>query len=202
MPELAYDWKDAAMLASMLIGAAAFLPYLFGMAKRETKPHPYTWLILTLTQGTATAGLFAGGAGYMAYGFLAGTMMSACICLASIRNAREAVAKGDTILLVLAIIAIVIWWQFDHPVAAVFMVSAIDFAAYIPTLRKGWRDPKSESALAWGLFSASYLFAIFALRSYNFLTLPYLVVVLVADALIAVVLIVRRRSARERYTSS
>jgi hypothetical protein len=186
------DLKLAATILSMLLGGAAFLPYLFGIHKDTTRPHPYTWLILGLTQATATAGLFAGHAGFIAYGFLGGTCMTAIIFLLSLRHARENVARGDTLILVAAIIAIAMWWILDHHRTAIFMVSIIDFLAYVPTMKKAWREPKSESALAWALFALSFLFALLALESYNLLTVPYLIAVLLADTIIATLIYARR----------
>lgn len=189
------DVKLLATTLSMLLGAAAFLPYLLGIQKDVTRPHPYTWLILALTQATATAGLFAGHAGFIAYGFLGGTSMTAVIFLLSLRHAKENVAKGDTLILIAALLAILMWWVLDHHRVAIFMVSVIDFIAYIPTMRKAWRDPKSESAFAWALFALSFLFALLALQSYNLLTVPYLVAVLLADTIIATITFARRAPA-------
>lgn len=176
----------------MLLGAAAFIPYLCGIKTDTTRPHPYTWLVLCLTQATATAGLFSGHAGLIAYGFLTGTCMTGIIFLLSLRHANENLAKGDTYILGAALIAIVMWWILDHHRVAIFMVSVIDFIAYIPTMRKAWRNPRSESGLAWALFASSFLFALLALESYNFLTVPYLTAVLLADTIIATIVLARR----------
>jgi len=184
--------KFIATILSMLLGAVAFIPYLLGIKKDTTRPHPYTWLILTLTQATATAGLFAGHAGLISYGFLTGTVMTGIIFLISLRHLKDTVAKGDNVILGAALLAIVMWWVLDYHRVAIFMVSVIDFIAYIPTMRKVWRDPKSESGYAWALFALSFLFALLALESYNLLTVPYLIAVLLADTIIATLIFARR----------
>jgi hypothetical protein len=190
--DIAIDLKLVATILSMALGALAFLPYLLSIKKDTTRPHPYTWLILTLTQATATAGLFAGHAGLISYGFLTGTLMTGIIFLLSLRHIKESVAKGDNIILAAALIAMLMWWIFDHHRVAIFMVSVIDFIAYIPTMRKVWRDPRSESGVAWALFALSFLFALLALESYNMLTVPYLIAVLLADTIIATLVFARR----------
>lgn len=190
--DFSFDFKLIAVIISMVLGASAFIPYLLSIKKDTTRPHPYTWLILCITQATATAGLFAGGAGLISYGFLTGTCMTGIIFLLSLRHARENLAKGDTFILIAALLAIGMWWLLDHHRVAIFMVSVIDFMAYVPTIRKAWRDPGSENALAWALFALSYLFALLALESYNMLTVPYLIAVLLADTIIATLLFARR----------
>jgi hypothetical protein len=190
--DFTFDLKFLATILSMLLGALAFLPYLLSIKKDTTRPHPYTWLILTLTQATATAGLFAGHAGLISYGFLTGTCMTAFIFLLSLKHIKESVAKGDNIILGAALVAMVMWWIFDHHRVAIFMVSIIDFIAYIPTARKAWRNPGSENPIAWTLFALSFLFALLALESYNLLTVPYLVAVLLADTIIATITFARR----------
>lgn len=190
--DFSVDLKLIATSLSMLLGAVAFLPYLLSIKKNTTHPHPYTWLILTLTQATATAGLFAGHAGIIAYGFLTGTCMTGIIFLLSLKHRKDTVAKGDSYILIAALVAIVLWWIFDYHRVAIFMVSVIDFIAYIPTARKAWRNPGSENPIAWTLFALSFLFALLALESYNLLTVPYLVAVLLADTIIATITFARR----------
>lgn len=190
--DLTLDLKLLATILSMALGALAFLPYLISIKKDTARPHPYTWLILTLTQATATAGLFAGHAGLISYGFLTGTLMTGVIFLLSLRHAKESIARGDNIILTAALIAMAMWWILDHHRVAIFMVSIIDFIAYIPTMRKVWRNPTSESATAWTLFALSFLFALLALESYNMLTVPYLIAVLLADTIIATLVFARR----------
>ncbi len=193
--EFSIDLKLIATSLSMLLGAAAFVPYLLSVKKDTTRPHPYTWLILCLTQATATAGLFAGHAGLISYGFLTGTAMTGIIFLLSLRHAKENIARGDNLILAAALIAMSMWWILDHHRVAIFMVSIIDFIAYIPTIRKVWRDPKSENAIAWTLFALSFLFALLALESYSLLTVPYLIAVLLADTIIATIVFSRRSPA-------
>lgn len=52
-----------AIISTVVAIALAFVPYLRDIFRRKTKPHTYTWLIWTITQGTAVAGLWYGGGG-------------------------------------------------------------------------------------------------------------------------------------------
>lgn len=58
------DLKLVSAILATIIGVGAFLPYLWDVIKKKTKPHTYTRLIWCLTQGIAVAGMWYGNAGW------------------------------------------------------------------------------------------------------------------------------------------
>jgi hypothetical protein len=95
--------------------------------------------------------------------------------------------------LALALIAIIIWWQLKQPLITVFMVSAIDGLGYIPTIRKSFKDPWSETLSFWLIMAIVDCLAIASNGEYNLLTVFYLSVLGVANIIVSSVCIVRRR---------
>lgn len=174
-------------LVFALLGAAfglgSFVPYVRDIAWRGARPHIYTWVIWCITQGIATAAAWQQG-GWGAYNLLLGTLACGFIVVLSLRYGSRDITRSDTVLLLSAGAAIIVWWQLQDALLALFVATAIDIAGYLPTYRKTWRDPASETPLAWAGFTLAFVFALLALESYTLLTATYLVAITLANALV------------------
>lgn len=183
-----------AVISGLIVILVAFLPYFRDMFLRRTKPHVYTWLIWTITQGTATvAGFWEGKGGWGMLALAIGTVFTAFIFLLSLKYGTKNITKGDSVVLVIALLAIIVWWQLKSPLLAVFMVSAIDFLGYIPSFRKTFEEPWTETSISWAAFSVSNFLSILALSSYNFLTLTFIITITVANIILLTICLLRRR---------
>lgn len=169
------DTKIILTIIATIIGVAAFFPYLRDIFSLKTTPHAYTWLIWAITQGTAVFGIWYGGGGWGALNLTVGTLFVIAVFLFSLKYGTKNITKSDTAILIVALSAIVVWWQLDKPLISVIMVSAIDVIGYVPSFRKSYQEPWSETLISWILFSVSSIFAISALKEYNLLTVTYLV---------------------------
>ena len=86
------------------------------------------------------------------------------------------------------------WWGLDNPVLAVLMATAIDIVGYSMTFRKSFEEPWSETVGTWMAFVVSNILSIFALNAFNILTLAYIVTIIVANAIVVGICLIRRRS--------
>lgn len=186
------DWKLAAAILSAIFILAAYYPYLRDMFRGATKPHAYTWLVWLLTQGTATVAVWRGGGAWGIVGIGASTLLVAVVFVLSLRYGTRDITRSDTFALFAAIVAIVVWWQLANPVAAVLMVSAIDAIGYIPTYRKSYKDPWSETLSFWVAQFVGNALAIVALSSYNLLTVTYLATLFTANVVLFSLCFARR----------
>ncbi|MBV9349494.1 MAG: hypothetical protein JO026_01975 [Patescibacteria group bacterium] len=191
-----FDFKVLFSLLSIAAVLAGYFPYLSGMFRGEVKPHAYTWLIWAMTQGTAAVGSWYGGGGWSVLSLSFGTVLILLLFVLSFKYGTRNITVSDTILLALCLIAMLVWWQLKNPVGSVFLVSAIDFAGYVPSYRKTWDSPWSESATTWGIFALSCFFSLLAVPHYNLITVPYLAVVGVANVLFVTLCLWRRVVAR------
>ncbi|MCU0678882.1 MAG: hypothetical protein MUC28_00330 [Planctomycetes bacterium] len=185
-----------AFLAVFVSVAFAFIPYLRGMIRGDVKPHTYTWLIWTITQGTAIAGLWYGRGGWGAIPLTVGTIFVFLVFLLSFKYGTKNITKSDTMILIAALAAIVVWWQLENPLLAVIMVSSIDVIGYLPSLRKTYHEPQSETITAWVVFSIANLFNIMSLEEYNFLTLTYLLSITSANIILILICLIKRKSVK------
>jgi len=187
------DVKIILTVIATAIGVVAFFPYLRDTFSLKTKPHAYTWLIWAITQGTAVFGIWYGGGGWGALNLTIGTLFVIVVFLFSIKYGTKNITKSDTAILVAALSAIIIWWRLDQPLISVIMVSMIDVIGYIPSFRKSYQEPWSETLISWILFSASNTFAILALEEYNLLTVTYLAAITSANIALFLLCFFRRK---------
>lgn len=73
------------------------------------------------------------------------------------------------------------------------MVSLIDVLGYLPSFRKTFEEPWTETPLSWLIFAAANVFSILALREYNLLTLCYLISITAANITLLAICFLRRR---------
>ena len=187
------DFKFIIAIVATVLVVLGYVPYFRDILKKKTKPHLYTWLIWIITQGTATVALLYGGGKFGSISLIIGTILVLAIFLLSFKYGTKDITTSDKIVLVLALLAIVIWWQLDNPLIAVLMVSAIDGAGYIPTIRKSFKNPWSETLSFWVIMAAVDLLSLVANAEYNFLTVAYLTTLSVANVAVVFVCFFRRR---------
>ncbi len=162
---------------AIIIGLISYYPYLRDLFSLKTQPHIYSWLIWTITQGTAVVAIYYGG-GFLGGSELAmGCIFNVIILIFSLKYGTKNITKTDTIFLVFALLAILVWWKMKMPLVSVFMVSAIDLLGFMPSFRKSYQEPWSETLSTWLLFSVANIFAILALSEYNLLTMTYLILI-------------------------
>ncbi|MFA6324903.1 MAG: hypothetical protein WCX46_01605 [Candidatus Paceibacterota bacterium] len=116
----------------------------------------------------------------------------------SIKGGTKNITKSDTLVLFLALFSIIVWWKLDSPILAVIMVSLIDLFGYIPSYRKCWNEPWSETMSTWVLFSIGNIFAIFARSEYNLITLTYLVTIIFCNVILVAISLFRRRKIKSK----
>ena len=190
-------YKIIFLIFSIVCGLSAFIPYLFDTFKLKTKPHIYTWIIWALTQGTATFAIFYGGGRLGGVELAIGVVLQIVVIIFALKYGTKDITKSDAFVLVIALLAILVWWQLKQPILSVVLVSAIDVFGYIPTFRKSYKDPWSETLATWILFAMSDIFAILALSKYNFLTLTYLATITVINVSFFIFCVSRRYSSKK-----
>ncbi|MBP9832205.1 MAG: hypothetical protein KBC74_01580 [Candidatus Pacebacteria bacterium] len=188
------DFKIIATILVLIFGVVSYIPYIRSMVLRQTTPHPYTWLIWAITTGTAAVGGWYGGGGYGVLLLALWSVLTFLVFLLSFKYGTKNITKGDVTLLVLALLAILVWWQLNAPLLSILMVTAIDAFGYVPTIRKVLEEPWSESLASWLLFTVTALIGLVALAQYNFLTVVYLAMSATLNSIVIGICLFRRRA--------
>ncbi len=186
------DFKFIIASIASLLMITAYIPYFKDIFAHKTKPHMFTWLIWGITQSTATVALLYGGGKFGSISLIMGTILVTVIFLLSFKYGTRDITNSDKLVLILALIAIIIWWQLDSPLVAVIMISLIDGIGYIPTIRKSIKNPWSETLSFWIIMAIVDCLAIMANAKYNLLTVTYLSVLFVANISVVLVCSIRR----------
>ena len=198
MPD-SIDFKLVIAIIATLLTIGAYFPYLRDVFQKKTKPHLYTWLIWAITQGTATVALLHGGGKFGAISLIVGTVLVVVVLLLSFKYGTKNITKSDTFVLIAALLAIVVWWQLNNPFIAVLMISAIDGLGYIPTLRKSFAQPWSETLSFWGVMAIVMALTIIANAEYNALTVTYLATLAIANTAVFTLCFFRRKVIQKPY---
>lgn len=188
------DYKLIVAVIGAILLIVGYVPYFKDVLARKTKPHMFTWLIWMITQGTATVALLHGGGKFGSVSLIIGTFLVIAIFILSFKYGTKDITKSDKIILSLALLAVVVWWQLDNPLLSVFMVSVIDGAGYMPTIRKTINDPWSETLSFWIIMAAVSGLSILSNAEYNLLTVTYLSVLFVANIIVSMICITRRKT--------
>lgn len=188
-----FDWKLALAIAASVLTVVAYIPYIRDVFKNKTRPHLYTWIIWAITLGTATLALLEGGGKFGSLALIVGTGLALFVCALSLKYGTKNIKMGDSITLFFALLAIIVWWQLNNPLLAVLMISAIDGLGYIPTYRKSYSEPWSETSSFWLMMTIVALLTIGANEEYNLLTTTYLVVLVIGNIGLYLLLLHRRK---------
>jgi hypothetical protein len=188
------ELKTVSAIVATVIGVGCFIPYILDTFKRKTQPHIYTWLIWTILQATGVIAMFNNGAGIGVLALTIGTFFCAFVCIISIKYGTKNITMFDTICLIGALLSIGVYVFLHQPLLSVILISAIDFMGVLPTLRKAWIEPHTETLSMYALFLVSGCFSVMALHEYTATTVIYPATLVVINVLATLVIFFRRSS--------
>jgi hypothetical protein len=188
------EYKVFFAFAAIAFNLAAFIPYVASIIRRKTQPHLYTWLIWTVTTGTAAFAILHGGGGIGSAGPLLSLFTTGFICILCIRYGTKNIKLPDLITLCAAFLAVIVWWQLKNPLLALLIATTIDLIGYIPTFRKSFEEPWSETLVAWSIYVGAGLSTLLALEQYTLLTVTFSLTTNIANCILITMLLLRRRA--------
>lgn len=151
----------AALAAALTI--VSVVPYVRDMVKGTTRPNIVTWGLWCLIQAIFAAAQFSAGASLsIVLPLFEVATVGLIVVLGLAGFGYKKYGPIDFVCLVLALGAIALWQVTNDPMLAMWMAVAADFIAAIPTLFKAYRDPKSETPLAYFLVVLSAIAAGFS----------------------------------------
>jgi hypothetical protein len=164
-----------------LLAIAGNLPYLNDVIKKKVQPHPYTWFVWSIVSGVTFFGQVAKGAGVAAIAFGASEIFTIIIFFFSLSYGFKNIPKKDSYFLFAALLGIVPWIILNDPTWSVIIMVIIDLIAFIPTLRKTWFKPKTESPMLYGSNVLRHGLALLALSSYNIATMLHSISMIITN---------------------
>ena len=185
--------KDVFLVLATVVTIVSVVPYLRDIIKGTTKPNLVSWMTWFLLTGIATVAEIVAHE-YIAAIFTGSAVVETGLIVAFglYRKAYVRYTAFDVWCQVGAVVGIILWQVFNTPAIGVIASVAIDFIGALPTVRHSWKDPSEETWQTYALSGLGGLFALVALDTYNWVSLPYAVYIVLINALLAGMIINRR----------
>lgn len=189
--------KEAIAIIAALLAIVGGVPYLRAVLKHRVQPHPYTWLVGSIVSLITFFGMVAKGAGIGALPTAVSEGFTILIFLLSLRYGFKDVSRLDSLFLFVALIGIVPWFLTKDPTLSVMIAVTIDVISFIPTIRKTWKYPGTESSSIYAMNVLRHLLTLYALGAYNIATTLHSIVMIILNFCMTT-LIVRNRMIKWR----
>ena len=181
--------KEFIVVVAALLAVVGNVPYLLDILKGRVKPHPYTWFVWTLVSAIIFFGQLAKGAGIGAIPTAASELFTLIIFLFSLKYGFKRIAKIDTFFLLCALLGLIPWFITKDPTISVIIAVTIDLIAFTPTIRKTWKEPKTETPLLYSMNVARHILALFTLGAYNIATTLHSIAMITTNSLMTVLIL-------------
>jgi hypothetical protein len=184
--------KELLAIIAALIAFVGNIPYLHDVIKKRVQPHPYTWLVWTLVSLTTFFGALQKGAGIGALPTGIAEVFTIIIFGFSLQYGFKQIRKIDTLFLAIALLGFIPWILTKDPTISVIVVVAIDFVAFIPTLGKTWRHPKSETPALYSMNVLRHILTLFSLQAYNIATTLHSITMIIINSFMTFIITTKR----------
>lgn len=181
-----------AIVASVL-AIIGNVPYLIDVFKRRVEPHAYTWFIWSIVSCVIFFGQVAKGAGVGAIPTAASEVFTILIFFFSLKNGFKHVRKIDHLFLALALLGLIPWALTKDPTISVIIVVAIDLVAFVPTLRKTYKHPETETPVLYSMNVLRHGMMLFSLQAYNIATMLHSFSMIITNTMMTIFIAKKRK---------
>lgn len=184
--------KPLLSIAAAILTFAAYVPYFRDILRRKTHPHIYSWSLWGLLTTLIVALQIRGGAGVSVLITIAAGCMCLGVIVLSIKHSIRDITQSDKIAALLGLVAIGFWLAVDQPIISIVLVTLADLLAFIPTVRKSWNSPYSETLSLYATNAVRFTIAVYVLENYTFLAALWPAFWALGNGLFALLLVIRR----------
>ena len=195
------DYKDILGYLATIIAFIAIAPYFWDIYKGRTKPHAFSWLIWGILEAIGFAAQIFGNGGPGAWATAATSLI--CFTIAGIAFWKGEIKfiLFDWLSLTGAGLAILLWLFTKSPFYSIFLITAADLVGFLPTYRKSYHLPFTETLSEYVLSSIKEIIALFALTTLSFITGFYIGAVAAANIIFVTMVLIRRRQLSKPKTA-
>lgn len=151
---------------------------------QKTRPSRSTFWIWAVVQGMMTASYIATGEIFPAGVGIAYTLTIVVIAILSIRYGFGKWGRLDTICTFGAVVTMILWFLFKDPIVVLIASIITDAFGCVPTIKKVWQDPTSESRIAWAGTVVACVVNFGAVEVWGIASVLYLSYLLIANSII------------------
>lgn len=185
--------KEILAIIASLLAIIGNTPYLIQVLKKEIKPHPYTWLIWSIVSGITFFGQLAKGGGFGAIPTGVAEFFTLLIFIFSLKYGFKDIRKIDTFFLIFALLGLIPWFITKDPTISVIIAVSIDLIAFVPTFRKTWYFPRTETPILYSMNVSRHILTLFSLGSYNIATTLHSISMIITNTFMTLIIIYRKK---------
>ncbi len=186
--------KTTIAIIAGLLAIVGNIPYLRDIIRKRVQPHPYTWLVWSIVSCIVFFGQVAKGAGIGALPTAASEIFTIIIFFFSLRYGFKNIRKIDTLFLVIALLGIIPWILTKDPTISVIIAVSIDLVAFLPTIRKTWIRPETETPVLYAMNVLRHILMLISLQAYNIATVLHSIVMITTNTLMTGMILIRKKN--------
>jgi hypothetical protein len=158
------------VLLGFVLNMIGSLSYVVDTLKGKTRPNRVTWFMWALAPLIAFSAEISNGVGIQALQTFAVGFGPLLVLLASFVNTKAVwqLTGFDIICGGLSILGLLLWLITRHSDTAILFSILADAFAAIPTIRKSWQDPASESSLVFLLAAINAIITLLTIKHFTF----------------------------------
>jgi|SRR3989344_1533149 len=158
------------VFVGIAINAVGLLSYFLDTIRGKIQPNKVSFALWSIAPIVAFFAQISQGVGVQSLMTLSVGLFPIIIFLGSFVNKKAywKITKFDLSCGGLSLIGLLLWQITSIGNLAIFFSILADGSAYIPTLKKSWSHPESESGWPWFAVAINGLFALLTLKSFNF----------------------------------
>ncbi|MFZ2620602.1 MAG: hypothetical protein WAX89_07000 [Alphaproteobacteria bacterium] len=179
------------LLASVL-ALVCYVPYYIGIFAGRVKPHLYTYVVWTLVSTIAVAGGVASGGGPGMWSLILSTLLCAGVIVLCPRYGTKDITATDKAFGGLAIVSVIPWLLTKDPTFSVVLATLIEILGAIPTYRKTWHAPDTESLSSWSINVVKHVLTIPAMATLSVATIFYPIAMVAMNLTLVLIILYRR----------
>ena len=183
---------------SLAIALISFIPYIRDIFAGKTTPHAYSWFIWTVLQAIAAGAILRENFFWSAAGVAGTGFVSLLVFLLSLKYGTKNITVFDSLMLSGALVSIVIWIFADNIRLSVILISVIDFIGFLPTYRKGYEEPYSETMTLYVCSFLANIFVFLSIQVYSIESSLYVGSLILTNLIFVSILFTRRVQAKEK----
>lgn len=147
----------------LLFGTGSYVVGVSQILQGKYKPSLFSRVVWLLLAANGFAGVVIGD-GSKASVVLAAIFLigNALVCLASVFKGTREFGRIEYICTALLVLSGMVWIFFDAPLVNLSVTLIAHFIGGVPTLKRVWVEPSSESTGFWSLFFFASLLSVFA----------------------------------------
>ena len=185
--------KTTIAIIAAALAIVGNIPYLRDIIKGRVKPHPYTWLVWSIVSCIIFFGQLAKGAGIGALPTAASEVFTVIIFFFSLKYGFKHIKKIDTVFFIIALLGIIPWILTKDPTISVIIAVGIDLTAFVPTIRKTFLSPATETPLLFGTNVLRHILMLFSLQAYNNATTLHWIAMITTNTIMTVLILRKKK---------